>query len=100
MTDPIHDLLAYLTGFEEGGGSFQSKDLRDARPSASKPCVELWTTDDPSMFEAAMSFVPGLSLLPVPIRGRIGEKIRQIRRAGGLILFGDQHVGAFLVLLC
>jgi hypothetical protein len=46
------------------------------------------------MFEATMGFVPGLGLLPAPISRRIGEKIRQIRREGGLIVFGDQQVVA------
>ena len=42
-----------------------------------------------------MRFLPRLGLFPAPIPGGISEKSREIRRQGGLIVFGDEDVGAF-----
>lgn len=94
ITDAIDDLLAHLAGFEQGGGSLQTKDLCDPGPSVGKPCIEVGTARDRSMFEAAMSFLPGFGLFAAPIEGRIREKRRQIHGQGGLIVFGNQDVGA------
>ncbi len=70
IADAIDRLLAHFARFEQGGGALQTKDLRDARPSAGEPVIHLWTTEDVSMLQAAMRFVPRLGLSPLPIGGR------------------------------
>src|SRR5262249_28266568 len=56
--------------------------------------VELWTREDVSMLQTAMSLVPALGLIAAPIGGRLGEKRCQISCQAGLIVLGKQDVEA------
>jgi hypothetical protein len=46
IAEPIHDLVADLSGLENGGGPFNAKDLFNALPPLAKPVIEIWTTRD------------------------------------------------------
>ena len=71
---------------------FEPEDLRDAFPLLGTPGIEIRTTDDLTMFEPPMSFVPGLCLLEAPtIRGAILKQIGTILVERWLIVLGNQE---------
>src|SRR5579884_306041 len=92
--DAMHDLVALFARFEQSRFAFQAKDLLDTNPAVGHPLVEFGTTDEMTMFQATMTFVPALRLVPAPIGGRVTEKIAQILCQGRLIVFGHQKVVA------
>ena len=52
--------------------------------------VEIRATENLTVFEASMIFVPGLSFLPpAPIRGQIVKQVRDIVFERRLVAFGE-----------
>ena len=79
--ESIHDLVADLPGVEDARSTFEPKDLLDALPLVGKPVIQIGATDDLSMLQSSMTFVPGFRLLPAPtIRAAIAETGQQYLR--------------------
>jgi len=91
----IHDLVTAFPCFEKAGGAFEAKDLPGALPLLAKPVVKIGATGDPSMLQSPMAFVPSLCLPPaLAIWGAICKQVGNIFGKGGLVVFGDEHIGA------
>src|SRR2546423_15029293 len=72
---------------------FEPEDLLNALPLLAKPVIEIRTTDDLTVLEPPMTFVPGLCLFPATtIRGTILNQIGNILVERGLIVLGNQEI--------
>src|SRR2546421_8993051 len=81
------------TCLEDVPRPFEPEDLLNALPLLAKPVIEIRTTDDLTVLEPPMSFVPGLCLFPATtIRGTILKQIGNILVERGLIVLGNQEI--------
>jgi site-specific DNA recombinase len=88
IADSIHGLLTHFARFQHNARAMDAKDLGNPSPPFGKPFIEIWATNQVSILEATVPFVPGLSLFRAPIGRRRVEKIFQILSQSGLIIFG------------
>jgi hypothetical protein len=63
--ESLHDLLTELPRLEKASDVLQAKDLFYALPLFAKPIIEIRATDDLSMLQSPMTFVPDFCLLPL-----------------------------------
>ncbi len=75
--------------------------MRSSRKTCSMPChrlanqaISIRATDDLSMLQSSVAFVPRFRLLPAPtIRGAIGKQVGNIFSERRLVVLRDEHIG-------
>lgn len=89
----LDHFVVKLSSVQGTASSLKPKDLLDACPFLSEPVIEIRATDDLTVFQPPMTFVPGLSFLPPPtIRSAVFKQIRASFSERRLVVLRDQHL--------
>lgn len=73
--------------------TFNAEDLLNTLPLFGKPIISIRAANNVAVFQASMSFLPGLSLLPTSaIRSAIFKKVCDIFSQRWLIVFSKEHI--------